>query len=142
MHLPSTKQLRYLVALDDHKHFGQAAAAFVERLRALPGEVWVPSHGSYPWLAGKPFRVASDPLLDLVYSGYPAFPDDLERDLRAGRFSSVLLDGPLPEPRLARALEAGYGRPAELSDAPATRVMYRTAPRLLYRPKEARADPR
>lgn len=27
MHLPSTKQLRYLVALDDHKHFGQAAAA-------------------------------------------------------------------------------------------------------------------
>jgi LysR family hydrogen peroxide-inducible transcriptional activator len=26
MHLPSTKQLRYLVALDEHQHFGQAAA--------------------------------------------------------------------------------------------------------------------
>lgn len=27
MQLPSTKQLRYLVALDEHKHFGQAAVA-------------------------------------------------------------------------------------------------------------------
>jgi hypothetical protein len=113
----------------------QQGAALVERIRALPGEVWIPSHNSYAYLAGKPFLVHRDPLLDLLYSGASAFPEDLIEKLRTGSFAAVIADGAFAEPRLQQALEAGYALETRIEDAPAPLVGYRTRPALLYRPR-------
>jgi hypothetical protein len=113
----------------------ERAAAFVARLRELPGAVWVPSHTSYAHLAGKPFLVHRDPLLDLHYAATEVFPDDLLAALRRGAFGAVVVDAPFAETRLQQALEEGYAPAEAVTDPPVPRVGYRTWPARVYRPR-------
>jgi len=111
------------------------AERFVAELQAIPGPVWVPSHTAFAVQAGKGFLVHRDPLLDLLYSGWDAFPEDLLEQLRAGRFAAVVTDGAFAEQRLEQALDAGYVQAREIIDPPRPLAGYRTTPRWLYVPR-------
>lgn len=111
------------------------AEALVERIRAIEGDVWIPSHTSYARLAGKPWLVHRDPLLDLLYSRWDAFPEDLLRRLRDKELGAVIVDGPFIEPELQQALEAGYTSAEAIADPPIPRTGYRTTPATVWRPR-------
>jgi len=74
-----------------------AGAAFVERMRALEGDVLVASHGYLPRLAGKPSFANGVAVSDLMLrdAGSPAqtaFADQMREALRSQRFGAVILD--------------------------------------------------
>ncbi|MBN1771820.1 MAG: DUF2029 domain-containing protein [Deltaproteobacteria bacterium] len=73
----------------------RAGRALVERIRGFAGEVWMPSHGFWTTLAGKPpfvHRMAAD---DIVRSGDRARSVRLEKEIRAAlaarRFAAVIV---------------------------------------------------
>ncbi|MDC0740024.1 glycosyltransferase family 39 protein [Polyangium mundeleinium] len=74
----------------------QAGHAFVKRLAALPGDVWLPAHGHLPTLAGKrPFahEMAMQDILG-IGGGPPgtALRDELREALKTQRFGAVIPD--------------------------------------------------
>lgn len=76
----------------------------VDRIRATPGAVWLPSRPWYAHLAGKRPLAGEMAWLDLAPTGVPiAGFDDA---LRTGRFAAVILDDPYApalEPLVARS---------------------------------------
>lgn len=73
----------------------RAGRALVERIRDIEGDVWMPSHGFWTRLAGKPsfvHRMAAD---DVVRSGDRARSGPLEDEIRAAlaarRFAAVIV---------------------------------------------------
>ncbi len=68
-----------------------AGHRLVERLRAEPGEVWMPSHPWYLQLAGKPPLVHRMGVKDVTHRK-PRVVRGLDEALRTQRFSALLLD--------------------------------------------------
>jgi hypothetical protein len=67
-----------------------AAARFLEKIRALPGPLFIPFHPYYPVLAGSPPHVHRMGVLDVAAQlGRPA---GLDQALAEGRFAHVILD--------------------------------------------------
>jgi hypothetical protein len=84
--------------------------AMVERLRALPGDVWLPSHAWYGHLAGKR-TFAHRMAIDDVLRGDPfgeAIPlrFAIRRAIESKRFAAVLVDDDFFEPDLKRRYSA------------------------------------
>jgi len=65
--------------------------ALVARLAAAPGDVFVPDHGFYAFLAGKTTRLHAMNVADLVGAGRKV-PADLVQEIREHRFSLVVVD--------------------------------------------------
>jgi hypothetical protein len=67
-----------------------AAARFLDKIRALPGPLFIPFHPYYPVLAGSPPHVHRMGVLDVAAQlGRPA---GLDQALAEGRFAHVILD--------------------------------------------------
>ncbi len=74
----------------------RAGAAFVERLRATPGDVWIPDHGYLAERAGKSASAHGMAVIDLLRSDDHAtaqrFVDELVRAIEARRWGAIVLD--------------------------------------------------
>ncbi|MBK7878302.1 MAG: hypothetical protein IPJ77_21815 [Planctomycetes bacterium] len=83
-------------------------AALVERLRATPGEVWMPDHGYLAERAGKRPSAHGMAVIDLLRSNDRAtaqrFVDELVRAIEERRYAAIVLDRPWDDdlPPLAR----------------------------------------
>jgi hypothetical protein len=89
-----------------------ARAAWVERLRAVPGAVLLPYHGFYPTLAGKPASMQLLPIDDVLRS----------------RGNALLELDPHAIERVFDGLRRGPGRPVLFTDAPLDSFHDRTSP--------------
>ncbi|MFO7652840.1 MAG: glycosyltransferase family 39 protein [Candidatus Krumholzibacteriia bacterium] len=78
-----------------------AGDAMIARLRGLPGDVFIPYHGHYAALAGKPSWAHAAAVSDVLRGDDPRRTEDLLELLRdalaEGRFTALVLDEPLPE---------------------------------------------
>lgn len=74
----------------------RAGDAFVERLRATPGDAWVPDHGYLAERAGKGASAHGMAVIDLLRSDDHAtaqrFVDELVRAIQARRWGAIVLD--------------------------------------------------
>jgi len=93
---------RYLPAPRD----AAAGRALVTTLAAIPGEVWVQSHGYLPTFAGKRTYAHSMAVADVLRGGDPQTSAELRRSITqayaAHRFSALVLDRTLEEPVVYR----------------------------------------
>lgn len=78
-----------------------AGDALVARLRAIEGDVFVPYHGHYSVMAGKPAWVQGAALTDVIRGKNAELTERchalLRRALAEGRFAALVLDEPMPE---------------------------------------------
>lgn len=79
---------RPFVPRDSHRQAGEALLA---RLRRADGDVLIPPHPFYAFLAGKPVHLHSMGLLDVVAAGLPP-PRGLPQALREKRFALIVMD--------------------------------------------------
>jgi hypothetical protein len=78
-----------------------AGEAFIATLRAVDGDVFIPYHGHYAPLAGKPAWVQGAALTDVIRGKDRRLSDQghdlLRHALATGRFAALILDEPMPE---------------------------------------------
>src|SRR5262249_36580895 len=126
-----------------------AGAKLVERIAALPGDVFVPSHPWYTHLAGKPTFTHRMGILDVTYDGAGKKPlpprarvvDGLSDGLKRARFGGVVLDDKEQLWELP-GLTDGYHPDESLAGAnPHVVSGAATAPRLLWIPKKEPPPP-
>jgi len=113
----------------------QAGDALVERIRTLPGRVFMPSHTYLLRLAGKEGCAHFLALEDALRSQHDPLGVDLRGDiaaaLRGGIYSYIILD----EPWFIEDVEAGFIKQQDLFSDPDVfwpLVGYHTRPRWLY----------
>ncbi len=76
-------------------HQRQAGDEFIEKLRAIPGDVWIPFHGYIGALAGKPMHVHYMAMNDALVphdSTSKRFQLQIDSVLSAKQFSAIILD--------------------------------------------------
>jgi hypothetical protein len=131
----------------------QAGAALIARLRALPGELFMPSHPWYPHLAGKPTFTHRMGIMDVTYRPPPSAgkkplrPEarevaGLAEALRARRFGAIVLDDRYEAWELPGLTES-YQPDELLGRDAAPRVVSgaRTVPRTIWTPIETQLPP-
>lgn len=88
--------------------------AFVESLARLPGDVFLPHHPYLLALAGKKDHAHGMAVIEVLWSRHRAGTHGLEADLLAAlqqkRYSTLVLDGPFPDPAVQRAIDGSYRR--------------------------------
>jgi hypothetical protein len=76
----------------------QAGMAFVERIREVPGEVFIPQHPNYARLAGKSAHAAFQAVSDMLlleadpFGAKPTFYRAFHEAFASHRFSTIVLD--------------------------------------------------
>ena len=100
----------------------EAGAALTDRIRALPGDVWVPGHGYLATMAGKESHAHLMAVIDVLRSAPRSRPvqlqQDIEQSFHARRFTALVLDDNQAfEPHLG-----GLYRPSERWFEPADRA--------------------
>jgi hypothetical protein len=73
----------------------QAGDEFIEKLKAIPGDVWIPFHGYIGTLAGKPMHVHYMAMNDALVphdSTSMSFQRQIDSALTTHRFSAIILD--------------------------------------------------
>ncbi len=90
-----------------------AGAALADRIRALPGDVWVPGHGYLATIAGKESHAHLMAVIDVLRAAPRSRPvhlqQEIEQSFAARRFTALVLDDNQAfEPHLG-----GHYRPAE-----------------------------
>jgi len=74
----------------------EAGAALVDRIRALPGDVWSPAHGYLATLAGKESHAHLMAVIDVLRAAPRTRPvrlqEEIEQAFAARRFSALVLD--------------------------------------------------
>ena len=106
-------------------HDRRSGDELIDTIRALPGEVWVPSHPWYAYLAGKrPYvhrmgikdvtalRLPADSLAAQVVPRYRVDTRSIEPALREHRFAAIVLDN--RDLHLESGLIAAHYRPDDL----------------------------
>ncbi len=127
-----------------------AGDRLIERLYALPGDVFIPSHPWYAHLAGKPLYTHRIGIMDVTTPpapGHPALPprarevEGLEAALRGARFSAVIVDDRQPEWELP-GLTSGYRPDVTLGAAESPHVVTGalTVPRTVWVPIDTDAN--
>src|SRR5262249_1756023 len=126
-----------------------AGAKLVERIAAVPGDVFVPSHPWYAHLAGKPTHTHRMGILDVTYEGGGKKPlpprartvDGLTDALKKGKFDAVVLDDKEQLWELP-GLTDGYRADESLAGAnPRVVTGAPTSPRTLWIPKKEQPVP-
>ena len=121
-----------------------AGDKLVERLAAVPGDIFIPSHPWYAHLAGKRTFTHRMGILDVTYEGAGKKPlpprarvvDGLTDGLRRARFDAVILDDKVQLWELPGLLE-GYRADEPMSGAnPRIVTGAPTTPRILWIPKK------
>lgn len=69
----------------------RAGDALVAYLRSKPGPVFVPSHPTFTWLAGKPDHIHYSPVMEWRRAGR-GLPEDLAEAVRRREYSAIVLD--------------------------------------------------
>ncbi len=84
--------LRYVPSRAD----AEAGTALTDRIRALPGDVWIPGHGYLATLAGKESHAHLMAVIDVLRAAPRSRPVSLQHDIEqafvARRFTALVLD--------------------------------------------------
>ena len=84
--------MRYVPSRAD----AEAGAALTDRIRALPGDVWIPGHGYLASLAGKESHAHLMAVIDVLRAAPRSRPvqlqQDIEQSFAARRFTALVLD--------------------------------------------------